>query len=103
MFHSPLHSAGYLLDPEFIDCVDVLKQDSIKTDLHTVLERMLPVSSLRVAIQEYRAYKNRQGHWGRAAAIASIEDLASWAYWEEFGIASPTLMAIAMRILAQVI
>ena len=57
--HSPMHGAGYCLDPEFWG--DAGKNAECMGNLITMIERLLPTSAERKAAREqFVMYKNRE-------------------------------------------
>jgi hypothetical protein len=114
---SPMHGAGYCLDPENLDDAGITADnlgDRCIIDLNTILERMLQVTdedgccdeeataeAVASAMLEYASFRAREGAFGLSTAAAVADRLPAHQWWEVYGVTAPHLKRVAVRILAQ--
>ena len=119
--HSPFHSAGYALDPEFIECVGDL-DSATQEGVLLVIQRMclrdamaanaheeltLSDSSPEVvervaqAEREFSVYQEQKGAFVHGSALSNAKTMEPAAWWSMYGRHLPILSTIASRVLAQ--
>lgn len=105
MLHSELHSAGYVLDPEFQSPENGQHTNlEVMNGFHNVLEKLLPEVEDQVkAIEQLAKYKNGEGTWGRPMVRESAKKLPGWKFWAEWGGECPELQSVANKVLSQVL
>ena len=127
--HSPMHSAGYALDPEFMEMTE--KDEATQTGLITIVERIalrdelataeeLPSSNThrielvkkmmdhpnvqdRIAktMAELVTYQQREGIFTKPFVIAGAKTMAPAVWWDTYCKHLPHLSSVARRVLAQ--
>ncbi|KAF8065964.1 RNF32 [Scenedesmus sp. PABB004] len=106
MMDSPLHGAGYTVDPEYLGDQGIPVgniTDKCVRDWHTMCEKLLPTIEERTqAMAGYMAFRNGEGSFGQdlAKAVAPITPAHQW--WETYGQAWPEAQRVAVRVLSQV-
>ncbi|XP_027095656.1 uncharacterized protein [Coffea arabica] len=97
--HSPLHAAGYFLNPKLFYVNDFYTDSEITSGLLCCIVRLVedPGSQdmISLQIEEYRAAKGNFGQ-GSSDLQSSLE---SW--WFKYGSGYPQLQQLAVRILSQ--
>ena len=121
--HSPFYSAGYALDPEFIECVGDLDgptqdgvlfviqrmclRDAMAANEHKELTLSSPevVERVAQAEREFSVYQQQMGAFvsvqARDSANSNAEKMEPAAWWSMYGRHLPILSSIASRVLAQ--
>ena len=124
--HSPLHSAAYLVDPEFMDHKQ-WKDPGIMQDFVTVVAKIGVLKEVREraergelqlnrgavyptvadvagwekeVMKEHSLYRSRQGIFARESAAQSAKELAPHQWWAQYGSTAPSMQEVAMKVLA---
>ncbi len=101
-YHSPLHAAAYILDPQFQHGLQ-WKDKEVMNGWNTILERLVPDTKERTEIRKqvniYRNGKTELCH--TLDAQAARLEMGSALWWEEFGAGLGGLQDLAIRILSQ--
>jgi hAT family C-terminal dimerisation region len=100
MLHTPLHAAGYALDPEYMK-IDLYTLPPVMRGLKALIMKLNPEDAALIdrQFQEFRAGK---GSFGTKAALENAPVMVPWRWWRMYGIDVPELRDIAVRVLAQV-
>jgi hypothetical protein len=101
MLHNDLHSAAFVLDPEFHEHSAASEED-VQEGLENVLERLLPPDEAANAFIEYGAYRLKEGVWSRPALWAAAKGMSAHTWWDLRKGKAPALAKVAMRLLSQV-
>ncbi|GLJ45394.1 hypothetical protein SUGI_0955760 [Cryptomeria japonica] len=101
--HTPLHVAGYFLNPLLFYKTDFLEIDAeIKRGFFKCLEKMFPdLEKFDAATVKLEVYKHANGFFSSRAAIQSRKTIQPAAWWASFGDEIPNLRWMAVRILSQ--
>ncbi|GLJ27231.1 hypothetical protein SUGI_0533890 [Cryptomeria japonica] len=101
--HTPLHAAGYFLNPLLFYKTDFLEIDAeIKQGFFKCMEKMFPdLEKFDAATIELEMYKHAKGFLSSRAAIQSRKTIQPAAWWASFGDEIPNLRWMAVRILSQ--
>ena len=123
--HSPMHAAGYALDPEHLfaegdldvhtnkglqtvverlclaDCIDLEKNEAkkkeLKIDSDPVQER---VAACMIQFAEYR---KKEGPFAKKHVMIAAKQMAPATWWKTFGSHLPILKSVAVRVLSQTV
>jgi hypothetical protein len=103
MMHTELHSAGFVLDPEFRLFLQH-ENEEVMSDFHTVVERVFKdnVQAQVKAIQQHATYRAGHGLFSRPMADAAAKEMPAFRWWLAFGAHVPELQRVAVRVLSQV-
>jgi hypothetical protein len=104
MLHSDLHSAGYVLDPEY-QSPDNGQHTNVEVmnGFHNIVEKLLlDVEEQVKAIEQLARYRNGEGTWGRPMVRESAKRLPGWKFWAEWGAECPELQSVAIKVLSQI-
>jgi hAT family C-terminal dimerisation region len=100
--HTPLHAAGFALDPEFRGHA-ALRDAEVTEGLQHVIEIMLPETKDAIAaLSQHASYMSGLGVWGPEITQQAASTMAGHAWWLKFGTSSKELSYVAQRVLAQV-
>lgn len=107
MLDSPLHGAGYCLDPEFLSdeglALDSEKKDACVIDLLNVMEKLVISDDDRDAARDsYASLRAKEGLFGSKPAERDASRWPAHQWWEVYGSGHPQLRRMAMRVLSQV-
>lgn len=103
MLHTPLHAAGYILDPEYHG-EGQEQNEEVMRGFHITLGRLLGgrEEDMAKATAEYEMYRSRSGLFSLHGAWVCARSMAAYAWWIQFGSSTPMLQRVAVKILAQV-
>ena len=103
MLHTDLHSAGFVLDPEYRAFLQHENEEVI-SGFHAMIERVHngDVQSQVKAIQQHSVYRAGQGLFAREVATAAAKEMPAFRWWLAFGAHVPELQKVAIRVLSQV-
>lgn len=102
MLHSDLHSAGFVLDPEF-QSFDQNANEEVMEGFFNIVEKLHPNKDEQAAIvKQLSMYKNGEGLFGRSVVRESAKTMLPQAWWSQFGSSTPDLQAFAVKVLSQV-
>ena len=82
--HTPLHGAGFVLDPKF----QMHKQSAnneVIGDFKKVCAQLLGTADGQVAYTQKTAYSNREGMFGDPWHIDAIKTTSAPLWWREYG------------------
>ncbi|KAL4359548.1 hypothetical protein AHAS_Ahas08G0088400 [Arachis hypogaea] len=99
---SPLHSAGYILNPKYFGRGQA-KDKTIMRGWKTTLERYeCESASRRVLREQLSSYWRLEGSLGEEDAVDCRDKMDPVAWWENFGFEMPHLQTLAIKVLSQV-
>ena len=102
-YHSPLHAAAYILDPEF-QGKGQEEDKEVANGWMKILEKMVPDydtrRKIRDSLSEYRSFK---GKYGCHDAQEDRTRVGAALWWEDYGSDGPELQRLARRILSQTV
>jgi hypothetical protein len=99
---SPLHAAGYLLNPRYIGKGQT-KDKSVMRGWKATLERYEGESTARRVLREQlSSYWRLEGSLGEEDAVDCRDKMDPVAWWENFGFETPSLQTLAIKVLSQV-
>ncbi|CAI0544577.1 unnamed protein product [Linum tenue] len=99
---SPLHAAGYILDPRFFGKGQG-KDKHVMRGWKTVLEKYQTDSNgRRILREQLSSYWRQEGSLGEEDAVDCRDKMDPVAWWENFGSETPDLQTLAIRVLSQV-
>lgn len=100
-YHSPLHAAAYIVDPEF-QGKGQHKDKEVSKGLRQTLDRLYTSEEDRRTIKDQlQIYREKRGAFGLADAQADRFKIGSALWWEDYGAETPKLQEFAVRILSQ--
>ena len=82
--HSPVHTAGYALDPEFLECQGLDENVEVMQGLDEMIAKVLPPGEQAQAAVQFQRYCNGEGVVGSPIAQESIKRMPGWAWWQRF-------------------
>ena len=120
--HSPMHAAGYALDPEHMAMVDL--DEATQTGLMLIIERVCLRDLKAAAVTEADAdaltmandavqtrvastmvelatFQQREGVFTKPYVVANAKCMAPATWWDTYGKHLPLLSSVARRVLAQ--
>lgn len=99
---SPLHAAGYILNPKYIGKFQT-KEKSVMRGWKATLERYEGESAARRVLREQlSSYWHLEGSLGEEDAVDCRDKMDPVAWWENFGFETPSLQTLAIKVLSQV-
>ncbi|KAM0996747.1 hypothetical protein ACFX14_006810 [Malus domestica] len=99
---SPLHAAGYILNPRHFGKVPT-KDKIVMRGWKATLERYELESANRLVLREQlSSYWRLKGSFGDEDAVDCRDKMDPVAWWENFGFETPNLQTLALKILSQV-
>ncbi|KAF2300732.1 hypothetical protein GH714_015407 [Hevea brasiliensis] len=99
---SPLHAAGYILNPRYIGKFQT-KEKSVMRGWKATLERYEVESAARRVLREQlSSYWHLEGSLGEEDAVDCRDKMDPVAWWENFGFETPSLQTLAIKVLSQV-
>ncbi|XP_058228190.1 uncharacterized protein LOC131336397 isoform X1 [Rhododendron vialii] len=100
--HSPLHSAGYFLNPSLFYSSDFFTDAEVATGLLCCIVRMVEGKHVQdlvtLQVEQYRAAK---GPFGQGSTLDRRSSLSPALWWSYYGGECPELQRLAIRILSQ--
>lgn len=100
-YHSPMHAAAYVLDPEFQGCGQEA-DDEVMDGWETVLSRQVRDADKRRLVKDQLGfYRSKLGRFGSADAQRDRFKIGAALWWEDYGARTPQLQSLAVRILSQ--
>jgi hypothetical protein len=100
MLHSPLHAAGFVLDPKY-QSFDQHGNEEVMQGFWKIVEKLAPEESHPNIARQRAKYRAREGMFGLAVAISAAQGMAPYEWWLEFGASCPELQAVAVKVLSQ--
>lgn len=102
MLFSPLHSAGYILNPKYFGRGQT-RDKTMMRGWKTTLERYECESAARRVLREQlSSYWRLEGSLGEEDAVDCRDKMDPVAWWENFGFEIPQLQTLAIKVLSQV-
>lgn len=103
MLHTDLHSAGFVLDPEYRSFLQHENEEVI-SGFHAMIERVHAgdLAAQVNAISQHSVYRAGQGLFARPVAMAAANEMSASRWWQAFGAHVPELQKVAIRVLSQV-
>lgn len=102
MYFSPLHAAGYILNPRYFG-KNQAKDKTAMRGWKATLERYESDSGARRVLREQlSSYWRVEGSLGDEDAVDCRDKMDPVAWWENFGFETPHLQTLAVKILCQV-
>ncbi|XP_019436314.1 PREDICTED: uncharacterized protein LOC109342779 [Lupinus angustifolius] len=99
---SPLHSAGYILNPKYFGRGQT-KDKAVMRGWKTTLERYERESAARRVLREQlSSFLRLEGSLGEEDAVDCRDKMDPVAWWENFGFEIPQLQTLAIKVLSQV-
>ena len=83
--HSPVHVAGYALDPELFECQGIDKNAEVMQGLDEMIAKVLPPSKQARAAAQFQRYRNGEGVVGSTIAQENIKRIPVYTWWQDFG------------------
>ena len=83
--HSPVHAAGYALNPEFLDYQGLDENAEVMQGLDEMIAKVLPPSEQARAAAQFQRYRNGEGVVGSPIAQENIKRMPGCAWWQHFG------------------
>jgi hypothetical protein len=100
--HSPLHAAGYVLDPQFVTR-DQHTLDEVMAGFTTVVEKLVTSAEDRTTVlQELDKYTSQRGRFGKEDAIRNASKIPAHQWWKYYGASAPILQDVAIKVLSQI-
>ncbi|CAK9150514.1 unnamed protein product [Ilex paraguariensis] len=102
MLFSPLHAAGYMLNPRYFGRSQT-KDKTVMRGWKATLERYEHDSAARRVLREQLSlYCRLEGPLGEEDAVDCRDKMDPVVWWENFGFETPHLQTLAIKILSQV-
>ncbi|XP_077237419.1 uncharacterized protein LOC143879120 [Tasmannia lanceolata] len=100
--HSPLHAAGYFLNPALFFSPTFSKHHEVTRGLIECINRLVPDEVTHDTItSQIENYRESTGMFEMKMAICSRGRLGPVAWWNQFGNDVPDLQSFAVKILSQ--
>ncbi|KAI3963684.1 hypothetical protein MKW98_021924 [Papaver atlanticum] len=100
--HSPIHAAGYYLNPGLLYFKDFYADDKVKAGLLCCIVRIVEDEREQDLIaSQFDEYRNASGAFGDGDAVGQRAKLAPAKWWSLYGGECPELQRFAIRILSQ--
>ncbi|XP_028099435.1 uncharacterized protein LOC114298970 isoform X2 [Camellia sinensis] len=100
--HSPLHAAGYYLNPSIFYNPGFSTNKVIQKGLLDCIEMLEPNLTAQVTITSHiNFYEDAVGDFGRPVALRGRESLAPATWWSLYASDYPDLQRLALRVLSQ--
>ncbi|RZC56751.1 hypothetical protein C5167_015603 [Papaver somniferum] len=100
--HSPIHAAGYYLNPGLFYFKDFYADDKVKAGLLCCIVRIVEDEREQDLIaSQFDEYRNASGAFGDGDAVCQRAKLAPAKWWSLYGGECPELQQFAIRILSQ--
>ncbi|XP_024019201.1 uncharacterized protein LOC21412191 isoform X2 [Morus notabilis] len=102
LWHHPLHTAGFYLNPKFFYSVEGDVANSIVSGVFDCIERF--ISDIEVQdriVKEINLYKDAAGDLGRKLAIRARDTLLPAEWWSTYGGGCSFLSRFSVRLLSQ--
>lgn len=103
MWHTILHGAAYVFDPEYLD-VDM---SELREPMQNV-DKVIPLLSknsddAKEASKQLLNFRDKIGIFGSEVALNCAKEMAGWKWWKRFGYECNELKFVPVRILFQVV
>ncbi|XP_077226238.1 uncharacterized protein LOC143859407 [Tasmannia lanceolata] len=100
--HSPLHAAGYFLNPALFFTLTFSRHSEVSRGLLACITRLVPDEGTQDLItNQIEDYREAKGMFGMKLAIRNRTKLGPVAWWNQFGGDVEELQTFAIRILSQ--
>ncbi|XP_020527131.1 uncharacterized protein LOC105421143 isoform X2 [Amborella trichopoda] len=100
--HSPLHAAGYVLNPIYFYSKDFYSDPEVASGLIECIDRMnADLHSQDLVLQELDKYKGAQDGFAKGMTISQQNKCLPADWWSSYGGHCPNLQRVALRILSQ--
>ncbi|XP_042515845.1 uncharacterized protein LOC122090074 [Macadamia integrifolia] len=100
--HSPLHSAGYFLNPSLFYSSDFFADAEVASGLLCCIVRLVEDRNIQDLISlQLDEYRHARGPFGQGSAIDQRTKISPALWWSSFGGNCPELQRFAIRILSQ--
>ncbi|KAK3011670.1 hypothetical protein RJ639_010683, partial [Escallonia herrerae] len=100
--HSPLHAAGWYLNPSIFYKPGFSTSKVIQKGLLDCIETLEPNLTSQVLITSHiKSYEDAVGDFGRPMALGGRESLAPATWWSLYAVDYPDLQRLAVRVLSQ--
>ncbi|CAH9088754.1 unnamed protein product [Cuscuta europaea] len=100
--HSPLHAAGYFLNPSIFYSSDFYDDAEVSCGLCCCIVRMTADSGVQdLIIMQIEQYRMGKGLFGVGSKDAQLENIDPANWWSKYGRECPELQRLAIRILNQ--
>ena len=83
--HSPIHVAGYALNPEFLEYQGLDENAEVMQGLDEIIAKVLPPSEQARAAAQFQRYRNGEGVVGSPIAQENIKHMPGCVWWQHFG------------------
>ncbi len=101
MLHTDLHSAGFLLDPEYVHMAQNSNEE-VMTGFYKLVEKLFPDTHQQVLLaNQLTQFRSGHGIFGRPIAKAAAGTMPAYQWWLNFGASVPELQSFAVRVLSQ--
>ncbi|XRB25433.1 DUF659 domain-containing protein [Pseudoscourfieldia marina] len=102
LLHSPLHDAGFCLDPEYNDAsYGQEENEEVMAGFLLAAERILGNEDAAKALEEFATYRSKRGYFANKLVQAAAKTMPAHLWWKMHGASTPMLRKLAMRVLAQ--
>lgn len=100
--HSPLHAAGYYLNPSLFYSSDFYSDPEVSFGLLCCIVRMVQDRHTQDLISfQLDEYRHAKGAFSRGSAVDQINKYSPAEWWSHYGVQYPELQRFAIRILSQ--
>ncbi|KAJ9145619.1 hypothetical protein P3X46_027982 [Hevea brasiliensis] len=100
--HSPLHAAGYYLNPSLFYSTDFYSDPEVAFGLLCCIVRMVPDQHTQDLISlQLDEYRHARGAFKEGSAIGKRTNVSPAQWWSTYGKQHPELQKFAVRILSQ--
>ncbi|XP_047315315.1 uncharacterized protein LOC124919186 [Impatiens glandulifera] len=100
--HSPLHAAGYFLNPILFYSADFFSDIEVISGLMCCLVRMKTFESFEYTITtQLDEYQKSKGSFGEGSSCDRLTNILPAEWWSTYGGQCPELQKLAVRILSQ--
>ncbi|XP_020526782.1 uncharacterized protein LOC18440820 [Amborella trichopoda] len=100
--HSPLHAAGYVLNPIYFYSVDFFSDAEVSSGLIECIDQMIMDLHLQdMVLQQLEEYKAAKDGFAEGMVISQRNECLPAEWWSSCGGHCPNLQRVAIRILSQ--
>jgi len=102
MLHTPLHAAGYMLDPEYLSHTDMTSVADVMKGTEQMIEKLVPPQKQAITLSQLYEFRLQKGCWQRAVVQNAMSNTSAHAFWTLLGSRAPELQSLAIQVLSQV-
>ncbi|KAF6146804.1 hypothetical protein GIB67_007518 [Kingdonia uniflora] len=102
MLFSPLHAAGYILNPKYFGKEQAKDKTTMRGWKATLERYECDKTARRILREQLSSYWRQEGSLGEEDAVDCRDKMDPVSWWENFGSETPQLQTLAIKILSQI-